>query len=157
MKIIHLNQNFVVMMQINAKVKINASKAKVWEVLTQNKFVEQFMFDCKIESDWKEGSDLNYYQEKEGIKTYMVLGKIKKINEPNLLHHSLFPANATYVNLPENHIYVIYLLNTVEGGTELSVEQGGYSTVEDGKARYESSVGGWDYLFPKIKELAEGK
>lgn len=142
-------------MELNDKIEINASAEKIWAVLTDNKYVKQYMFTCEIDSEWKVGSDLIYHRLHEGKRMDAVLGKIVELNAPNLLHHTLFPAGASYPNIPENHIFVIYSIIENENSSILIVKQGGYDTVAEGEKRFASSQGGWDMILPHVKRLSE--
>ncbi|RDI45651.1 SRPBCC family protein [Falsibacillus pallidus] len=42
---------------------IAASKEQVWDALTNGDITEQYFFGTRVESEWTEGSDVNYYRE----------------------------------------------------------------------------------------------
>jgi hypothetical protein len=42
-----------------------------------------------------------------------------------------------------------------KGRTALAVTQGDFTGVTSGEKRYNETIGGWDSILPKIKELAE--
>lgn len=142
-------------MEINQKIGINASPEKIWDVLTQNKYVKQYMFNCKIDSAWTVGADLIYYMEMDGKRMNMVSGKIEQLEKPVVLRHTLFPVGADFPDIPENHIYIIYSIHKHSKICELEVFQAGFDTAAMGEKRYEDSKGSFDLILPEIKRLAE--
>ena len=43
---------------IRHSIEIEAPVTTVWKVLTDNAFIQQYMFGCIAETDWKPGSPL---------------------------------------------------------------------------------------------------
>lgn len=142
-------------MEVLERIGINASAQRIWTILTENNYVKQYMFGCSIDSSWEKNTDINYYMINEEERVDMVLGKIVQIIPPNLLHHTLFPANADYPNIPENHIYVLYTIEEKGNTSVLTIKQGGFDTAAEGEKRFESARQGWDIILGQIKTLAE--
>lgn len=64
---------------------IVASPEKVWAALTRAEMVKQYFFGRTIESDWKVGSPVRYWQE-DG--TLDVQGRIVESDEPRRLSYT---------------------------------------------------------------------
>ena len=43
---------------IRKSIETSASAEALWKVLTENEFIEQYMFGCMADTDWKPGSPL---------------------------------------------------------------------------------------------------
>ncbi|MGZ3900112.1 MAG: SRPBCC family protein, partial [Bacteroidia bacterium] len=86
--------------------------------------------------------------------------KIVKIDPGKYLAYTTFDPNSTMENIPENHLKVTYTLSPEKGGTMLTVTQGDYNTVAEGKKRYEESYNngeGWNPILVEIKKLTEAQ
>jgi uncharacterized protein YndB with AHSA1/START domain len=55
---------------------------KVWEALTSSEYTKTYFFGRTIESDWKNGSPVKYFQSNG---TLDISGKILECNKPNFL------------------------------------------------------------------------
>jgi len=113
------------------------------------------MFGCELVSDLKVGSPI-LWRGASDAKIY-VKGKIVSITPNKLLRFTTFDPNAVdkYEDIPSNYTTATYELSPREEGTLLSVTQGDYSKIVNGSKRYQDTVTGWDFVLPKIKELAE--
>lgn len=132
-----------------------APPEKVWQLLTDPELVSQYMFGTRPDSDWREGSPLTYLaSDEDDNQLPVVSGTIVKADKPNYLEHTVFPVNAPYDDVPENHLTVIYRLTPQNGGTHLEMKQAGFDTVAEGEKRYEDAKAGWEQIMPKIRELA---
>ena len=143
---------------IENSITINASPAIVWDVLINPEQTKKYMFGCETVSDWKVGSPLLWKGNYEGNDVIFVKGIILDIQpEKRLSYTAIDPNNSSIPDLPENYLTVTYELKEENGQTVLSVSQGDYSKVAEGKMRYEHSVasGGWESILDSIKNLLE--
>ena len=138
-------------------VDVEASVSTLWRVLTDNKFIQQYMFGCVTETDWKPGSPLLWKGAADG-KLY-VKGNIVSIDAPHHLAYTIIdPNNPAIPDIPENYLTVIYTLKGRGGhASTLEIAQGDYSTVANGQQRYEESAGAGDFILQSIKKLAEAQ
>lgn len=142
--------------QFTLTTKIKANREKVWEALTNPDKIEQYMFGSRTDSNWHPGNDVNFYISKEGKNITVVKGKVIKADKPVYLEHTLFPAITEMKDIPENYLYIIYeIKKDKDGETLLTITQGDFSKVEQGKERYDETVKGWETVLPKLKEIAE--
>ncbi|MGZ3901003.1 MAG: SRPBCC domain-containing protein [Bacteroidia bacterium] len=143
---------------ITNSIAINSNPLKVWDALVNPGQTKKYMFGCETVSDWKEGSTLDWKGSYNGKEMTFVTGKIVKIEPGKYLAYTTFDPNSTMENIPENHLTVTYTLSPANGGTTLTVTQGDYSTVAEGKRRYEESYNngeGWNPILVEIKKLIE--
>ncbi len=141
-------------MFVKGSITINAPASKVWDVLTQPEWTRQYMFGCDVVSDWKVGNPVLWNGAADG-KTY-VKGNVVNIKPGNLLQYTTIdPNNPEMEDIPSNYLTVTYELSSQNDTTILNVTQGDYAKVANGKSRYEETVGGWDSVLSKIKELVE--
>ncbi|MGZ4090525.1 MAG: SRPBCC domain-containing protein [Bacteroidia bacterium] len=145
---------------ITNSIAINSNTLKVWDALVNPGQTKKYMFGCETVSDWKEGSTLDWKGSYNGKEMTFVTGKIVKIDPGKYLAYTTFDPNSTMENIPENHLKVTYTLSPEKGGTMLTVTQGDYNTVAEGKKRYEESYNngeGWNPILVEIKKLTEAQ
>lgn len=136
---------------------VDAPVNTLWKILTQNEWIQQYMFGCIAETDWKPGSPLLWKGAADG-KLY-VKGKVVSIAPPHLLAYTIIdPNNPAIPDIPENYLTVTCTLK--ERGNHastLEIAQGDYSTVANGQQRYDDSANGGDFILQSIKKLAEAQ
>ena len=141
-------------LEIRKSIEVDAPAATLWKILTDNQFIQQYMFGCYADTDWKVGSPLLWKGAADG-KLY-VKGKIVAIDAPHRLAYTIIDPNSAMADIPSNYLTMTYTLK--ERGTNksaLEVTQGDFAAVEDGEKRYQDSLGGGDMILPTIKKLAE--
>jgi uncharacterized protein YndB with AHSA1/START domain len=144
---------------VQNKIMINAPASKVWDALTNPAQTKKYMFGCETVSDWKKGSPLLWRGSYEGKEMVFVKGAIVDINPGKFLAYTTIDPNGPIADIPENYLTVTYELATENGQTALTVTQGDYSKVADGKKRYEETYNngeGWNPILVQIKSLVEG-
>ncbi len=135
-------------------ITINASPARVWDVLVNPAMTRKYMFDCEALSNWQPGSRLEWKGAADG-KVY-VKGNIVEIEKDKLLRYTVFDPNGDLDDVPSNYLTVTYNLSRQDGhGTLLQVSQGDFAKVQNGQQRYQDTLNGWGTVLNKIKELAE--
>jgi len=141
---------------IRKSIEIDAPVDTLWKVLTDSKFIVQYMFGCNAETDWKPGSPLLWKGAADG-KLY-VKGHIVSNDAPRRLVYTIFDPNSKIRDIPENYLTMSYDLKKIsDHGSVLEITQGDYATVEDGENRYRHSVEGDDVVLAGIKKLAEAE
>ena len=136
---------------------VNAPVSVLWNILTDNEFIPQYMFGCIAETDWKPGSPLLWKGAADG-KLY-VKGNIVSIDAPYSLAYTVIdPNNPALADVPENYLTMLYTLKERgDHGSTLEISQGDFSKVADSQARYEDSLGGGDFILTAIKNIAEAQ
>lgn len=139
-------------------ISINASVAKVWDILTNPEETKKYMFGCETVSDWKKGSTLLWKGSYEGKEMVFVKGKIVEIDPEKLLVYTVIDPNSDMEDIPQNYLNVTYELTPNDGKTILAVTQGGFDTAANGEKRYKEAYNngeGWNPILVQIKQLAE--
>ena len=141
-------------------ITIQATAAKLWDVLTNPQQTKKYMFGCETISDWKSGSELLWRGNYEGQEMVFVKGHIVKIDPEKFLAYTTIDPNSTIDDVSENYLTVTYLLVEENGQTVFTVTQGDYAKVAEGERRYkEANNGGegWNPILAEIKKVAEEK
>jgi uncharacterized protein YndB with AHSA1/START domain len=140
---------------LEGTIEIHAPSSRVWTILTDSSFIQQYMFGCVVETTWTQGSKLLWKGAADGhlhVKGYVVA-----IDAPRRLEYTALGADLKIPDVPENYLTIIYELENNGSSTRLRVSMGDFDTVGNGKARYDETVaaGGWTPRLEKIKQLAE--
>src|SRR5215813_15626191 len=139
---------------IRKSIEVDASPEALWKVLTENEFIEQYMFGCVADTDWKPGSPLQWKGAADG-KLY-VKGHVTALDAPHRLEYTVIdPNNPAIPDIPANYLTMAYEIKPQGEGSVFEIVQGDYSKVAEGQKRYEDTLKGNDYILVKIKELAE--
>lgn len=143
-------------LEIRKTVAIDAPVSTLWKVLTDNTFIQQYMFGCVAETDWLPGSPLLWKGAADG-KVY-VKGQVVAIDAPHHLEYTVIDPNSSIEDIPENYLTMTYeLKEDGEGASILEIAQGDFSIVADGQKRYQDVLAGDDHLMQAIRELAEAQ
>ena len=139
---------------IRNSVEVDAPAATLWRVLTESAFIEQYMFGCCAETDWRPGSPL-LWKGAADRKLY-VKGNIVIIEPPHRLVYTVIDPNSSIPDVPENYLTMTYELKERDArACTLEIAQGDFSTVANGPQRYRDSAGGGDAMLQTIRRLAE--
>ena len=136
----------------HSSIRINTPAATVWHVLTTPSLTKKFMFGAEAISDWKVGSPLTWRIEgsEKALK-----GTIVAIEPGIRLSYTIIDPNADYPDIPENSTTVTYTFAEEDGVTTVTVSDGDFSRVAEGKERYRRTVQGWGEALVRLKEVAE--
>lgn len=140
---------------IRKSIDVNAPVETLWKVLIENSFIQQYMFGCVAETDWKPGSPLLWKGAADG-KLYVKGHVIAIVPEQRLEYTVIDSNNPAVEDVPANYLTMIYELKS-RGDSASAVEfiQGDYAKVAQGQKRYEETLKGDDCILARIKELAE--
>lgn len=143
---------------VKNSININAPISKVWDALTNPEQTKKYMFGCETVSDWKVGSPLLWKGYYDGKETVFVKGIILEIQPNRILKYTVFDPNASYPDIPENHLNVTYELTEQGERTILTVLQDGFENAAEGEKRYKDVYNngeGWNPILVAIKKLIE--
>jgi len=142
---------------VNAVTTVNASAATIWKVLTQPEYTAQYMFGCRVVSDWKPGSRVDWVDQSDGKDVTYVTGTVIEYAPNERLSYSVIDPFAEYPETEENHLTVCHTLTPEDGKIVLTVSQGDYTKVADGDKRYSHGADeGWLQLLNTIRDIAQG-
>jgi uncharacterized protein YndB with AHSA1/START domain len=141
---------------IQQSIDVNAPATTLWKILTDSKFIQQYMFGCIAETDWKPGSPLLWKGAADG-KLY-VKGHVVAFEPPHRLVYTIFDPNSTIPDTPTNYLTVTCAVKSLsDRATHLEFSQGDFSKVADGQNRYNHSHDGDNTILKGIKSLAESQ
>lgn len=143
---------------VKNSININAPTSKVWDALTNPEQTKKYMFGCETVSDWKVGSPLLWKGNYDDKETVFVKGIILEIQPNRILKYTVFDPNASYPDIPENHLNVTYELTEQGERTILTVFQDGFENAAEGEKRYKDVYNngeGWNPILVAIKKLIE--
>ena len=132
-------------------VTINASKAKVWDALTNPAQIKKYMFGTEASSDWKVGSPITFRGVWEG-KPYEDKGTILEMMKEKILKYNYWSNFSGEKDEPSNYSNITYRLSEQAGKTEFTLIQDNFKTEE---AR-DHSEKNWGMMLDTIKGLLEG-
>lgn len=115
------------------------------------------MSNTEVISDWKVGSPILWVETSEGEERIMVKGSIEKIEVGRLIEFAAIDMNTKYTDIPSNYVKATYELTPKLGKTQLSVTQGDYLRVEEGRKRFVEADGGWNRTLNALKTFIEKK
>ncbi|OQP43137.1 hypothetical protein A4H97_13445 [Niastella yeongjuensis] len=129
--------------------QIKASPEKVWSVLTENQWIEQWL-GVQMITDWKTGSPIAFtfvYKDKEvkdkGTLLQFEVGKVLSYN-----YWSVFSATE---DSPENYSDITFTLTPEENGILLQLTQTNFAS----QMLFAHAEKNWADTLDTIKNLAE--
>lgn len=144
--------------QITESVFIKADAEEVWDTITNPDKTQQYMFNTRIQSDWKVGSPVTYVGEWEGKEMVFVNGNVLAYEPFTLLKITLFDTTSqTLKDTPKNHLHLSFILTSENGGIKLDMINEGFERVDEGERRYNDTINGGDQMLLDLKRVAERK
>ncbi|HMS70425.1 MAG TPA: SRPBCC domain-containing protein [Saprospiraceae bacterium] len=138
-------------MAINvSRIKIKAEKSKVWEVITNPIHIKAWQFNSDLETTWQVDDDITFSTAWDG-NIYKQWGKVIAYQPYEMVRYSLFAPRPGLEDIPENYFIMTYLLQDLDGETELEILQ------EDNRpnAVEEDSESADNPILNTLKNLAE--
>lgn len=135
---------------IRKTILLNASRSKIWKILTTPEMIKQFLFGTEVVTDWKIGSEIIFQGDWEG-KKYRDKGIIQKFDAEKQLQYTYWSGFSGLEDKEENYSLVTFELNDDTKATTFTVSQQGFAS----EAMQDHSEKGWTVVLQKIKELTE--
>jgi len=129
---------------------INASKQRVWDVLTKPELVKLWQYGSDLQTSWKEGTEIRFTTKWED-KVFEQWGKVLEVDPTNFIKYSLFAPRPGLEDRPENYFIMKYVLAEFDGKTKLEIIQ------DDNRpnAIQEKPQGEENPILQALKKLAE--
>lgn len=129
---------------------IPATNKEVWKVLTESEYTRQYMFNCAVNSDWKVGSSISWEGNYQGYEARQK-GTVLACTPGAYLHYSTYDPQSGLADLPDNYLYMIYVLIPREKSTELRIHMGHFGGDE---TRRQHAAAGLDaVVIPGLKTV----
>lgn len=140
---------------INKTIEISSSAEKVWEVITEPRYTDQwtgeFMEGMRLESDWKMGSPALW---KDSDDKLVVEGNVTKIEPKKFLRFTVFDIEMGRHVVDEDD-GITFKLKESNNKTILHVLHGDFSILPEAQKYYDMTIEAWDRILPRVKELSE--
>lgn len=144
-------KNYVEHEIIRKSVEIETSPARIWDILTDNSYVNQwasaFSAGTTVETDWKEGSRVLWKDSEGNIGADGIVA----LNDPGLILKVIFPEEENADNQHAMKYSEKYILADRVLRTMLTIEAGPLKPEDAAK-----HAPLWDDALENIKRLAEG-
>ncbi len=132
-------------------VTINASRARVWDALTQPTMVKRYMHGTNLSTDWKEGSPISWKGEWKG-KSYEDKGTVLSVQPQKVLKYTHWSPMGGSEDKPENYHTVTYELGGEGGRTTLTLTQDNNATQDEADKMADDN---WGPVLNSLKETVE--
>ena len=136
---------------VRKEVKINADISKVWDALTNPEMTRKYFFGCRVYSEWKEGSPIEF---KDDTGNAVVRGNIIKIKAKKLLEYTVFNLESGLRFNPSDFSIITDELSFDHGITTLLITDD-VGNAPGAKERYKKSEKGWASILKGLKKLLE--
>ncbi len=130
---------------------IETNAEKLWSVLTVSKYTKEYMFNCTVSSDWKQGDSIVWEGNFQGYEAYQK-GEILEIQKNSLIKYSTFDPNFGLEDKAENYIHVTYIINENRENCELTIIN---ETFDGNEERMNHISAGWASVTENLKASAE--
>ena len=130
---------------------IPTSKEKVWEVLTNPKLTEQYMYKCQLHSTWELGSKAIWKEKLEdGTWQDHVVGEVMVYKPFEHLALKIFHKATEEHSREVSELH--FNLDAGANSTLLTIKQGDFNTIASAKKNHQACQQGWEYVMPKLIE-----
>ncbi|RYY67212.1 MAG: SRPBCC domain-containing protein [Chitinophagaceae bacterium] len=131
-------------------VEIKASRAKVWDALTNPSTIKKYFFGTDLHTDWKPGSSIRFTGEWQG-KRYEDKGTVLEFEEQKRLQYTYWSSMSGKADEPDNYMVITYELAGKDGDLHLKLTQ---ENIPD-EATKEHSTQNWKGVMDEMKKLVE--
>lgn len=134
---------------VKKEILLDARPSEVWDALTNPKKTKKYFFNCKVFSDWKEGSTIVFKGRMFLLFNIELHGTILKIDHGKLLQYKLYHKSGA-----SGASIVTDKLLDDKGKTRLIITD----NVGPGKGaekRVKRSQKGWDKILKGLRKLVE--
>jgi len=123
----------------------------LWDVLTQSRYTQVYMFNCTVESNWLVDSPIIWQGNYQGYQAFQK-GKIIAIKPFELLKYSTFDPNIGLSDIADNYIYVTYAIKESVEGSYLTITN---ETFDGNEERMQHIMQGWQTVTEQIKKIVD--
>lgn len=128
---------------------IDAEVARVWDILTNPTFIEQWL-GTKTESEWKQGSPITFTFSWDG-KNFTDKGEIVAFDENRKFSYTYWSSLSGLPDTEDNYSKITFDLQSDGKATKLMLTHIDFAN----ETMYEHSDTNWDESLEVIKQIAE--
>ena len=134
-----------------AEVLVGAPPERVWEVLTGPEPRPEIMFGARTSTDWVPGHRITWSGEWQG-HAFEDHGEVVDVEPGRRLVVTHFSPMSGLPDVPESYHRLEYVVEPVDGGTRVVLEQDNNPTEESARHSAEN----WQAMLDGVKTVAEG-
>jgi uncharacterized protein YndB with AHSA1/START domain len=132
---------------------IPTGEANVWQLLTDPKFTERYMYQCQLHADWHIGGKAVWKAQNEnGDWVEHVKAQVLIYNPSTHLAFTIF--HEATDDYPEVQSELHYHLEPQKNGVKLTIRQGDFAQLGLENTLRQRCQQGWEYVMPLLKETA---
>ncbi len=137
---------------ITRSVLLNATPERVWEALTHPGMTRQFLSNCDVFCDWKEGSTLRWTGNYQG-RDIDAEGQVLEVIPGKLIKYSGFDRLTEGDSSREGDVHITHEIIPQGGKTKLLTT---LEHFEGDESRAEVAAQQWDFeIMPRLQTLVE--
>jgi uncharacterized protein YndB with AHSA1/START domain len=137
---------------VKKEIAIRAHPAVVWDALTNPDKTKEYFFNCKVISDWEEGSPITFKGKMFFFIPFEMKGRIIRVLPRRLLQYTLKNDS----DGESSNSVVTDELSYEKGITTLTITDD-VGSGEEAESRYKKSMKGWDKVLKGLKDLLEAE
>lgn len=130
---------------------IGAETTRVWDVLTNPSYIEQWL-GTKAESEWKKDSPITFKFSWNG-KDFIDKGKIITFEENRTFSYTYWSSLSGLPDVQDNYSKITFDLQSDGNATKLMLTHTDFAT----ESMYEHSDKNWEESLNAIKQIAENE
>ena len=141
-------------MEVYREIRTSVSPEKVWKLITESEYIQQYMFGVQLNTKWEVGAKMTWDGPTEdGSTVTYVKGELLDISLGNYLEFTLFPSTSDIEDLAKNYLKHSYEISEEKGSTVLKITQSGFGKAANGNARFKESNESWDVIVPLMEKI----
>jgi len=135
---------------LNVSSEFHQTPDQIWQILTTPGYISRYLFGTEAISGWKTGDSLVFRGVWEGTR-YEDKGIILEAVPGKTFRYTYLSSLSGLPDTPENYAEVGYFLESVPGGTRLTITQNGIQD-EERRAHSEKS---WLWVAGEMKKVLD--
>jgi uncharacterized protein YndB with AHSA1/START domain len=133
---------------------LKTTEVNVWQLLTDPKLTEQYMYNCQLHSEWKLGAEAVWKAQDESGKWVDHVKAQVLVYEP-YRHLAFTIFHQATDKRPEVQSELHYTLEPKTDGVRLRIKQGDFALLNLGEEFFERCKQGWEYVMPQLLKTGE--
>lgn len=136
----------------NQNIIIHATPETIWSYLTKPELIRLYLFGTETETTWQPNTPITFKGEYNG-QSYTDNGIVLEFSPLKKISYSYWSSMSGLEPISENYAIVSFSLMAVSTGTELTVTQKGFKTIDN--QRHSEQM--WLQILKTIQELCENR
>ena len=131
----------------------NTTPEKLWDLLINPEWTEKYMYNCKVISDFKIGSKIDWKGNFQGEEQFLT-GEILELDWGKQIKYTIIDPALKDETKAENFSHITYEIKEQNGKQLLTVVN---EIFEEDEEHLKQIIQGWEgYIFPTMQKCLEG-